>query len=111
MSNERLANVGSPPSAVGNAAAMREALEKIVAMPVLDEECQCPECVRQRTVRDIARAALAAPLRNCDRFRMAEEAHRMWRKYLGCHAILAQGWRTIDVLDWLFAIAKEGGAE
>lgn len=61
-------------SAVGDRAKLREAVEKIAAMPVVDEECQCPECVRRRTVRDIARAALAAPPRNCDRFGGETEA-------------------------------------
>lgn len=49
----------------GNAAAMREALETIHdKVNGLDEECG----VDPVEIRDIARAALAAPARNCDRF-------------------------------------------
>lgn len=89
------------------AAAMREALSKLIAY----WDWNGYDAMRESRLKDMARAALSAPPRNCDRFRTAEEAHRMWRKYLGCHAILAQGWRTIDVLDWLFATATEQKGE
>ena len=49
----------------GNAAAMREALKAIHdKVNGLDEECG----VDPVEIRDIARAALASPARNCDRF-------------------------------------------
>lgn len=54
-------DVGEP---VGNAAKMREALEKIAAVPMpppIDLAIQCAV-----DMRDIAIAALASPPRNCD---------------------------------------------
>lgn len=50
---------------------------------------------------DKAKAALAAPPRNCDRFATAEEAYSAWMPAVEMDAIC----------DWLFATAKEGGAE
>ena len=55
----------------GNAAAMREALEAIHdKVNGLDEECG----VDPVEIRDLARAALSAPARNCDIYATATEA-------------------------------------
>lgn len=87
-------------SAVGDAAKLREAL--IAALPIMRH---CPfthyNDKEIDSVVAMIERALAAPPRNCDIYTDANSAHREWRKYRGCHAILAQGWRTIDAFDWL----------
>ena len=61
-------------SPVGNAAAMREALTKIYDLTnALDEEC----AVDPVEIRDIARSALSAPVRNCDVGTADEQTKRM----------------------------------
>lgn len=90
-------------SAPGNAAVLREALERIVGWC---EGCHADACEKVcrpgLTSESIhaALAALAAPARNCDRFSTAEEAYAAWQKHNSLTAIC----------DWLFAPA-EGGAE
>ena len=60
-----------------NAAAMREALVRIHNLTnSLDEECG----VDPVDIRDIARSALAVPLRQCD-VGSADEQLRRWRKF------------------------------
>ena len=102
---------------VGNAAAMREALEGCVHE--MCERCDsymadnmqthkpCPGCV----IVDKARAALAAPARNCDRFKTLDEAREAFQDLRG-HKILAdvELWDSMDeagaLVRWLFAPAK-----
>lgn len=80
-------------SQVGNAAAMREALEEI-----LDETNRSVYCIDH--IRCLAESALAAPPRNCDRFYSFEEAQKRFLRETGS-LIVAE-----DILDWLFAEAK-----
>lgn len=113
----------------GNAAAMREALEKIADMkfhlgdfaePVNGDSSAIYENAKwdgkkflgreipawwgagwreslSRAI-DTARAALAAPARNCDRFATVGAAHRAWRATD----------QERDFADWLFAPAEGG---
>ena len=53
-------------SAVGNAAKLREALEKIAYYDKDDANMDDPYCADGRICADIARQALSAPPRNCD---------------------------------------------
>ena len=92
-----------------NIKAMREALKQIIdRINSLDEDCG----VDPVEIRDIARAALSAPPRNCDRFATAKDAfaeldklcekttcgYCRFRKYEGFECMFA----------WLFAEAKGG---
>lgn len=136
-------------SSPGNAAAMREALEKIANMkfhlgdfaePVNGDSSaiyenakwdgkkflgrEIPawwgagwrECLSRAI--DIARAALAAPARNCDRFATAEGAMEEWEKYpqsryKGCR-VCPHGYISmvspshLTLAEWLFAPAEGG---
>lgn len=88
-------------SAVGNAAAMREALTKIHDLTnALDEEC----AVDPVEIRDIARAALSAPVRNCDRpeCTASKNAQNVWHK--------EDGGKTA-YYEWLLALAQERRGE
>ena len=81
-----------------NVKAMREALKQILdRVNSLDEDCG----VDPVEIRDIARAALSAPPRNCDRFSNANEALEAFEK--------EKGETMIEFIRWLFAEAK--GAE
>lgn len=85
---------------VGNAAAMREALETIHdKVNSLDEECG----VDPVEVRDLARAAISAPARNVDKFTSLGDAINAWRETppneSGCFD------------EWLFAPAAERKGE
>ena len=89
-----------------NAAAMREALKEIISA-TYDIDRGCPD------YRNIARASLAAPPRNCDRFKTLDEAREAFQDLRG-HKILAdvELWDSMDeagaLVRWLFAPAKEG---
>ena len=64
------------------------------------------------TIRNNARAALAAPPRNCDRFASAEEAWDAYDEWVDSYR--AQGkTEPFNEFGWLFAPAteKEGGVE
>ena len=81
-----------------NVKAMREALKQILdRVNSLDEDCG----VDPVEIRDIARTALSAPPRNCDRFINANEALEAFEK--------EKGETMIEFIRWLFAEAK--GAE
>jgi len=123
---------------LGNAAALREALEAM-----LDECCNLCDVPNQMTESghacnwrdrwsgcqskaiDKARAAIAAPPRNCDRLRTAEEAENAfvefcarasggkvpnWRCPITCGHMDPSDWVTCCI-KWLFAPAteREGG--
>ena len=96
----------------GNAAAMREALTALLRwvddhclIGAFDEGSSKDEIRREwnalATAQESARAALAAPARNVDRFATAEEAYAAWQKHNSLTAIC----------DWLFAPAQKGDAE
>ena len=90
-----------------NAAAMRVALKEIHDMVnSLDEECG----VDPIEVRDIARAALSTPPRNCDRFTTPEEAMAAYRTET------SEDRRNPEVywpclFDWLFSAPEAEGKE
>lgn len=65
------------------------------------------ECVNGCEALRKAKAALAAPPRNCDRFTSAEEAFHAWNNTVDTPG----GGAYVGLMDWLFAPAteKEGG--
>ena len=103
---------------VGNVAKLREAAVKIIdylepirkwTMPTQENGTELTTLFAAvDTVYQIARAALAAPPRNCNRFSTWEEANKAFEKE-NAHRIGFMNLYT-DVLKWLFATAKEGGA-
>ena len=115
-------------AAPGNADAMREALERIVewADRYVGRLCfhgPSPEMDGWRTASHaandalaLARVAIDAPARNCDRFKTLDEAREAFQDLRG-HKILAdvELWDSMDeagaLVRWLFAPAKEGGAK
>ena len=89
----------------GNAAAMREALEKITA---LLGECYNGELYEKADEAiAVADAALAAPPRNCDKYKTPEESIRMFESYI------RESWKLgfinpfTEVVKWLFEPAAE----
>ena len=84
-------------AAPGNAAALREALEKIARW---DDGIGAD-------ISNIARAALAAPARNCDRFATANDAVK---GYIAAHPHDDEP-DASTYGSWLFAPAAEGGEE
>lgn len=67
--------------APGNAAAMREALERCNELFRCDDDNKSRLCNLARKADEATRTALAAPARNCDRFKTAVEAMEEWNKY------------------------------
>lgn len=89
----------------GNAAAIYNALKTIHdKVNSLNEECG----VDPVEIRDIARAAFAAPSRNCDRFNRKDpvlaknEAVQYWQNETDC---------AVDFGQWLLAPAAQEGAK
>ena len=82
------------PPAPGNAAAMREALTRCATLAEY-----CAQDIRAE-VSQVARAALSAPARNCDRFATREAAFEAWLETS----------QSLRFTVWLFAPA-EGGKE
>jgi len=106
----------------GNAAAMREALDKaecvlLVAARFATDDAFDDADAREN-LRDVdwdgalaeIRAALAAPARNCDRFQTADEA-RDAVKAAFANTMLLDDRQLRAVCDWLFDPAQEGGAK
>ena len=104
-------------SVVGDAAKLREALEELVSnIEMRASVFGIFSIIDRKTFLD-AKAALAAPPRNCDRFATAEEADVAYRRF--CAREIAK--IPLDAVDyskrvqiptkdkWLFATAKEGG--
>ena len=86
---------------VGNAAAMRAALETIHdKVNSLDEECG----VDPVEIRDLARAALSAPARNCDLYATANEGRRAFSAWLKHNSPMSFG-------GWLLSPAAERKGE
>ena len=87
----------------GNAAALREALTEIRRVAGDDGPFRY-------TIRDVVAAALAAPPRNCDRFKAADEARMA---FWDTHETIWDAFKNrggtelfYEVLDWLFAPAE-----
>lgn len=113
------------PSAVGDAAKLREAVIKTqsVIAKCMDILNKIPECGYNGLIDDVAdelcdlreeyvKAALAAPPRNCDKYNTTQSATRKWAEMAGA-SIYAEGdgndWRKF--FHWLYAEAKEGGSK
>lgn len=87
---------------------LREALTKILNLTnSLDENC----AVDPVEIRDIAKAALSAPPRNCDVPKVMEDPCRAWLDDKSNWD--EDGNPELEIHDWLLAPAteKEGGAE
>lgn len=118
----------------GNIAAMREALKRVLAAYKSGAIHTCAECYRDEwddelgDLKATVDAALAAPPRNCDRFKTMEAARAAFRKFCreNYHSSYAaaglDGCDDCELCDtknmsgedacpfaWLFA--TEGGAE
>lgn len=94
------------PERPGNAAALREALEwvaQFVDLGVDDEYGADGQNIL--TAAKTARAALAAPARNCDRFATAEEARKAFE---AAHSRGIVHNIYTAAFNWLFAEAKGG---
>jgi len=105
---------------VGNAAAMREALEELV-----NHHCRnCPDDTQYGCGVNIggllgfkcsllkqARAALSAPERNCDKYKTPEESIRMFESYIRESGKLGFINPFTEVVKWLFAPAAERKGE
>ena len=98
----------------GNAAALREALERVVE--IADREWKSfRETSAMKEMRDVCTSALAAPARNCDRYATPDAAERAFDDY--CHD---RRENPVEVCrrkscrdcqrEWLYAAAKEQGA-
>ena len=85
---------------VGNYVAMREWLERLDALMQLP-----PHTDDKEEARKMIRAALAAPQRNCDRFKTAEEAEEAWLE------LDDEDDSATEPFEWIFARAEEGGEE
>lgn len=95
---------------VGNSAAMREALVKIHDLTnALDEKCG----VDPVEIRDIARAALSAPARNCDMYATYAEAAEAYKEYATAYIMRASNKFDfpMEFDEWLFAPAAERKGE
>ena len=92
---------------VGNAAAMREALEKVYTC-VDDCDNYDPESKIDEVI-SIADAALAAPARNCDRFTSIEEARTAYCSECGRMISIWDGNESWLFEDWIFATAERKG--
>ena len=114
-----LVDLGAAPenAAPGNAASLREALEQALAYCESDQKSGIAYSDNDVLV-PMLRAALAAPARNCDRFRSAVAAMEEWEKYpqsryKGCRvcphgdaSMLSPSHLTLA--EWLFAPAEGG---
>lgn len=97
--------------APGNAAAMRDALERIVNLapeyPARGVDWNALAAEAFLT----ASSALSSPARNCDKFATADDARDAAKKEFA-NTMLLDDRQLRAVCDWLFApAAKEGGAE
>lgn len=101
---------------LGNAAAMREALEMCVEAMCRycraeARECGLPQCLDGCETLKIAKAALAAPPRNCDRHGGWLTALKRFNDTDGRNNPWGDDVFDTSFLDWLFAPATEGGAK
>lgn len=110
----------------GNAAALRDALVQCELFlgnvsrhghPTLNPGDKCTACDGVDELRGMVVAALAAPARNCDRFKAADEVSAYWGANVhavplhgDAYAMRIDGREFATFLDWLLAPA-EGGVE
>jgi len=101
------------PSAVGDVAKLREALKLCLRCMCgycrMDAEARgmTKECVNGCEALLMAKAALAAPPRNCDKVKTSWDVLKKWHEWLDTANDI------VRMLDWLLAPAteKEGGAK
>ena len=124
----RCARCDRPERATGNAAALRGALENVERVarfcaeaprhtPAYPTDAARADVLYSRIAElgRVARAAIAAPARNCDRFATFDEARKAFQEARG-HKVLAdvELWDSMDeagaLVRWLFDTAK-GGAK
>lgn len=88
----------------GDCAKLREALENLY-----DQICHGETEQHVAANRQMIRAALAAPPRNCDRFATADEAFHAWNNTVDTPG----GGTYVGLMDWLYAPAteQEGGKD
>ena len=95
-------------SAVGNAAAMRDALNEIRSrlfyLYVLTDGTFNPPALKE--VYEISDTALSDPPRNCDRFDSIEEAKTRYCAEVD-HVFIWDGFQSQRLIKWLFAKKKE----
>lgn len=95
-------------SAVGNAAAMREAAA--LALSLLDLKEGVPYKIVSQKDLDFMKAALAKPPRNCDRYTTFNDAIGALADKRGWHDGKWNSERYCILAQWLFAPANEKGA-
>lgn len=104
-------------SECGDAAKLREALEALLNLAYEVEDMNSDTGPRTsiptKFVIDTAKAALAAPPRNCDRFQTKEDAAIAFNEERNVFIPQSILWQLGEWLDWLFATAteKEGGGD
>ena len=98
-------DLAKPEKNSGNSAALREALERFVVLFDRGEDVTPDEAY---SCANKARAALAAPPRNCDRFQTIDEARNAYWAYREPLEFAEKDF--LSILDWLFAPA-EGDAK
>lgn len=94
-----------------NNKALRDALDDTVGLleSILEAFKQGTDGVYMSDVSeaiDKARAALAAPLRNCDLYSTEAKAYRAWERYYNSIDHLKEDY--LDYEDWLFCEVKGG---
>ena len=100
----------------GDVAKLREALSKSCAYSAVVLNAGMFNRVYLEALLNMAKAALAAPVRNCNMFQTKDAAREAFQKLRG-HRVWADVslWDDRDeieaFLDWLFALGKEGGAK
>ena len=101
---------------VGNAAAMREALEKIYlyAQSICEYKDEpAMVCRRADLIERAVNAALSAPARNCDIYPKRDDAGEAWNKTLDERTrdmVQRYPLTAMDMfIDWLLAYAEDGG--
>jgi len=88
---------------LGDAAKLREALSKFCAYSAVVLNTGMFNRVHLEALLNMAKAALAAPPRNCDRFATADEAFHAWNNTTDTPG----GGAYVGLIDWLFTPATE----
>ena len=98
---------------VGNAAAMREALNKVGnAAAWIAESCNDQQTAKyMNDMIAIVQSALSAPARNCDRFTSFEQARTAYCSEFGRNISIRDGYESWIFQEWLFAPAEERKGE
>lgn len=105
----RCARCDRPERAHGNAAAMRDALNRVGHLAkdlrnITERDTEVRADVNE--IVDVCRAALAAPARNCDRFKTEDEAREAYWAYR--EPLEFNDKPFVAITEWLFATAEGG---